>query len=52
MTLNAVTGERQAIEGQLGVPLTGLEPGEWVLEVTARASPELMATRGVLIRIR
>jgi hypothetical protein len=52
IALKPVTGERQAIEGQIGVPLAGLEPGEWVFEVIARASTELTATRGVVIKIR
>jgi VWFA-related protein len=52
LTLTQVRDERQAQEGQVVVPLSGLTPGDCVLEVVARTAPDQTATRALLLKVR
>ena len=52
LALTPVDGEKQAMQGQVGVPLTGLAAGECLIEVTARLESGMVATRGVVVTVR
>jgi hypothetical protein len=52
LTLTPVRDERQAQEGHVVVPLSGLTPGDCVFEVVARTAPDQSATRALLLKVR
>ena len=52
LALTPVEGEKQAMQGQVGVPLAGLASGEYVIELTARLESGAIATRGVVVTVR
>ena len=52
LALTPVEGEKQAMQGQVGMPLAGLAAGECVIEVTAKLESGVVATRGVVVTPR
>jgi hypothetical protein len=52
LTLRPVPGQRRGAEARVGIPLSGLEPGEWVIEVAVGPTGGRSAARGITFRIR